>query len=298
MSTKSDRERIERLIAPYRIDDPKSFKLADRDPGSTDGVKHKAAAQTRLAEGVDRLFELQARLAAQEMYGVVVALQALDAAGKDGAIKHVMSGLNPQGVTVSSFKTPSTEELAHDFLWRTTKALPRRGQIGIFNRSHYEEVLVVRVHPDFLDGQRLPPSATKGDIWRRRFREINAWEKTLVDNGFPFVKIFLHLSREEQQRRLVARIDTPEKNWKFSMADVREREHWDDYQAAYDEMLRHTSTNSAPWYVVPADHKWFTRLIVAEVLAATLLDLDPQYPTISDAQRAELAEARDALEAT
>ena len=223
---------------------------------------------------------------------MVVALQALDAAGKDGVIKHVMTGLNPQGVTVHSFKTPSTEELAHHFLWRTTKALPRRGQFGIFNRSHYEEVLVVRVHPEFLAGQHLPPSATKGDIWRRRFREINDWEKTLVDNGFPIVKIFLHLSREEQQRRLVARIDTPEKNWKFSMADVHEREHWDDYQAAYDEMLRHTSTEAAPWYVVPADHKWFTRLIVAEVLAATLLDLDPQYPTISDAQRAELAEAR------
>ena len=257
--TKSDRERIEQLIAPFRVDRPEHFRLADCDPGCD---RRREATRprrsTRLAEGVERLFELQARLAAQETYGVVVALQALDAAGKDGAIKHVMTGLNPQGVTVHSFKTPSTEELAHHFLWRTTKALPRRGQIGIFNRSHYEEVLVVRVHPEFLAGQHLPPAATKGDIWKRRFREINDWERTLVDNGFPIVKVFLHLSKEEQQRRLLARIDTPEKNWKFSMADVHEREHWDDYQAAYEDMLRHTSTEAAPWYVVPADHKWFT----------------------------------------
>ena len=296
MGTKTDRRRIEDLIAPFRVDRPEHFRLAECDPGSTDGVHDKNAAKQRLDEGVDRLFELQAKLAAQETHGVVVALQALDAAGKDGVIKHVMTGLNPQGVTVHSFKTPSTEELAHHFLWRTTLALPRRGQFGIFNRSHYEEVLVVRVHPEFLAGQHLPPSASKGDIWKRRFREINDWERTLVDNGFPIVKVVLHLSREEQRRRLVARIDTPEKNWKFSMADVHEREHWDDYHAAYEDMIRHTSTEAAPWFVVPADHKWFSRLIVAEILTATLLDIDPQYPTITDDQRAALADARRALE--
>src|SRR3954471_21864113 len=296
MGTRADRERIEEVIAPFRVDRPEHFRLADRDPGATDGIRDKTAAQQRLDDGIVELFELQARLAAQETYGLVVALQALDAAGKDGAIKHVMTGLNPQGVSVTSFKTPSSEELAHDFLWRTAKALPRRGQIGIFNRSHYEEVLVVRVHPEFLLGQRLPPSASKGHLWRRRFREINDWERMLVDNGFPIVKIFLHLSKDEQKRRLLARIDTPEKNWKVSMADVHERGHWDDYQDAYDTMIRHTSTKAAPWYVVPADHKWFTRLIVAEVLAATLLDLDPQYPTISEAQRAVLADAHRALE--
>ncbi len=296
MGTKTDRRRIEDLIASFRVDRPEHFRLAECDPGSTDGVHDKAAAKERLDDGVERLFELQAKLAAQETHGVVVALQALDAAGKDGVIKHVMTGLNPQGVTVHSFKTPSTEELAHHFLWRTTLVLPRRGQFGIFNRSHYEEVLVVRVHPEFLAGQHLPPSATKSDIWKRRFREINDWERTLVDNGFPIVKVFLHLSREEQQRRLLDRIDTPDKNWKFSMADVHEREHWDDYHAAYEDMIRHTSTEAAPWYVVPADHKWFSRLIVAEILAATLLDIDPQYPTITDDQRAELADARRALE--
>ena len=230
MGTTSEREHIEQLIAPFRVDRPEHFRLADCDPASTDGVKDKAAAKERLDEGVERLFELQAKLAAQETHGVVIVLQALDAAGKDGVIKHVMTGLNPQGVTVHSFKTPSTEELAHHFLWRTTVALPRRGQFGIFNRSHYEEVLVVRVHPEFLAGQHLPPAAATADIWKRRFREINDWERALVDNGFPMVKVFLHLSREEQKRRLLARIDTPEKNWKFSMADVHERSHWDDYE--------------------------------------------------------------------
>jgi PPK2 family polyphosphate:nucleotide phosphotransferase len=296
MGTKADRARIEKVIAPFRIDRPDEFRLADCDPAATDGIRDKAAAQERLDEGLAELFDLQARLAAAETHGVVVVLQALDAAGKDGAIKHVMTGLNPQGVTVSSFKAPSHEELAHHFLWRTARELPRRGQFGIFNRSHYEEVLVVRVHPEFLAAQHLPH--VKGDIWKRRFREINDWERMLADNGFPMVKIFLHLSKEEQKRRLLDRIDTPEKNWKFSMADVHERSHWDDYQAAYEDMLRHTSTEAAPWYVVPADHKWFTRVIVADVLVATLMDLDPQYPVVSKAQRTELVEAREALEAT
>jgi len=296
MGAKADRARIEKIIAPFRIDRPDEFRLADCDPAATDGIRDKAAAQERLDDGLAELFDLQARLAAAETHGVVVVLQALDAAGKDGAIKHVMTGLNPQGVTVSSFKAPSHDELAHHFLWRTARELPRRGQFGIFNRSHYEEVLVVRVHPEFLAAQHLPH--VKGDIWKRRFREINDWERMLADNGFPMVKIFLHLSKQEQKRRLLDRIDTPEKNWKFSMADVHERSHWDDYQDVYEDMLRHTSTEAAPWYVVPADHKWFTRVIVAEVLVATLMDLDPQYPVVSKAQRSELVEAREALEAT
>ncbi|MGZ4712922.1 MAG: polyphosphate kinase 2 family protein [Acidimicrobiia bacterium] len=298
MGTKSDRSEIERLIAKFRVDDPDHFRLADRDPASTDGVKTKDAAQSRLAAGVERLAELQARLAAQDTYGLLVVLQALDAAGKDGAISHVMTGLNPQGVKVHSFKAPSHEELAHHFLWRTTNALPRRGEIGIFNRSHYEEVLVVRVHPDFLAAQHLPKTATRGDVWKRRFREINDWEQTLVDNGFPVVKLFLHVSKAEQRARLLARIDTPEKNWKFSMDDVHERQHWDDYQRAYEDLIRHTSTPAAPWYVVPADHKWFTRLIVAEAVGAALMDIDPQYPTLGADQLAELVTARTALESS
>ena len=252
----------------------------------------KAELEASCAE-IDREQEL---LWANDRRSLLLVFQAMDAAGKDGTIKHVMSGVNPQGCRVTSFKQPSALELDHDFLWRINRALPERGQIGIFNRSHYEEVLVVRVHPEFLAAQHLPH--VKGDIWKRRFREINDWERMLADNGFPMVKIFLHLSKEEQKRRLLDRIDTPEKNWKFSMADVHERDHWDDYQAAYDDMLRHTSTEEAPWYVVPADHKWFTRVIVAEVLVATLMDLDPQYPIVTKAQRAELTEAREALEAS
>ena len=292
---KSERTAIEDLVSKFRVDDPKRFRLADYDPGSTDGVKSKDAAHTRLAAGVARLATLQARLAAQDTYGLLVVLQALDAAGKDGAIGHVMTGLNPQGVKVHSFKAPSLEELAHPYLWRTSTVLPRRGEIGIFNRSHYEEVLVVRVHPEFLAAQHLP-GADDSDIWKRRFREVNDWERMLVDNGFPVVKLFLHLSRAEQRRRLLSRIDTPEKNWKFSMDDVHERQHWDDYQDAYEDLIRHTSTEDAPWYVVPADHKWFTRLVVAEAVGAALMDIDPQFPTLTKAQLAELATARAALE--
>lgn len=292
-----ERDRIEDLLAPFRIDTPKSFDLSEHDPAGTDGVKSKQAAAARLTDGIERLTDLQTRLAAQQTYGVVLVLQALDAAGKDGAIRHVMTGLNPQGVRVVSFKSPSTEELAHQFLWRTTRDLPRRGEIGIFNRSHYEEVLVVRVHPEFLAGQHLPPKTTTGQLWKRRFREINDWERALVDNGFPIVKIFLHMSKDEQKRRLLSRIDEPSKNWKFSKLDVHERQSWDAYQDAYEDMIRHTSTKAAPWYVVPADHKWFARLVIAEVLAATLLDIDPQYPTMSPQQLTDLAAAREALQA-
>ncbi len=292
-----ERARIDDLLAPFRIDTPKSFDLGQHDPAGTDGVKSRKAAAARLTDGIERLTDLQTRLAAQQTYGVVLVLQALDAAGKDGAIRHVMTGLNPQGVRVVSFKSPSTEELAHHFLWRTTQALPRRGEIGIFNRSHYEEVLVVRVHPEFLAGQHLPPKATTGQLWKRRFRETNDWERALVDNGFPIVKIFLHMSKDEQKQRLLSRIDEPSKNWKFSKLDVHERQSWDAYQDAYEDMIRHTSTKVAPWYVVPADHKWFARLVIAEVLAATLLDIDPHYPTMSPQQLTDLAAARGALEA-
>ena len=298
MATANDeRARIDDLIAPFRIESAKSFNLAMHDPASTDGVKTKKAAAIRLAESIERLTDLQTRLAAQQTYGLVLVLQALDAAGKDGAIRNVMTGLNPQGVRVVSFKAPSTDELAHHFLWRTTRDLPRRGEIGIFNRSHYEEVLVVRVHPEFLAGQHLPPKTATGQLWKRRFREINDWERTLVDNGFPIVKIFLHMSKDEQKRRLLSRIDEPAKNWKFSKLDVHERESWDAYQDAYEDMVRHTSTKAAPWYVVPADHKWFARLVIAEALAATLLDIDPHYPTMSPQQLSDLAAARAALEA-
>ena len=250
-----------------------------------------------LRAGVEVLTEYQARLAAQDTWGVLVCLQAIDAGGKDGTIKHVMSGVNPQGVQVSSFKVPSAEELDHDFLWRYARQLPRRGEIGIFNRSHYEEVLVVRVHPELLDRQRLPEQATGRDIWVRRYREINDWEHYLADNGIRVVKLFLNLSREEQRIRFLKRLDVPEKNWKFSGADVAEREHWSDYQDAFSEMLSHTSTAWAPWFVIPADHKWFARTCVSAVLALTLMDIDPQYPVLDAAKRAELAAAKSVLEA-
>ncbi len=294
-SDQSEEETIDRFLDQFRIDDPKSFRLADRDPGSTDGVRNKKAAAERLEQGVARLSDLQTRLAAQQTYGVILVLQALDAAGKDGAIRHVMTGLNPQGVRVVSFKSPSTEELAHHYLWRIDRDLPRRGEIGIFNRSHYEEVLAVRVHPEFLDAQHLPPSATKG-IWTRRFREINDWERGLVASGFPIVKVFLHMSKDEQRRRLLSRIDEPAKNWKFSALDVKERQSWDEYQDVYEDAIRNTSTKTAPWYVVPADAKWFARLVIAEALAAALIDIDPQFPTLSDEARDALAEQRVQLE--
>ena len=240
------------------------------------------------------LAEYQDRLAAQNIFGVLFCLQAMDAAGKDGTIRHVMSGVNAQGVHVNSFKVPSNEELDHDFLWRYAKALPRRGEIGIFNRSHYEEVLVVRVHPELLGRQHLPAHAHEG-IWKRRYDEINAWEKYLVDNGIAVVKVFLNVSREEQRNRFMERIDHPHKNWKFSTADIAERQHWDAYQAAYSEMLSHTSTPWAPWYVVPADRKWFMRMCAAAILGNALITIDPHYPTVSPEVRLQLAAARAEL---
>jgi PPK2 family polyphosphate:nucleotide phosphotransferase len=250
-----------------------------------------------LRRGVALLADYQARLAAQDTYGVLVCLQSLDAGGKDGTIRHVMSGVNPQGVDVHGFKVPSAEELDHDFLWRYAQRLPARGEIGIFNRSHYEEVLVVRVHPENLERQKLPPESRGAGVWKRRYREINDWERYLTDNGFRIVKLFLNLSKEEQRTRFLKRLDLPEKNWKFSSHDVRERDRWDDYQTAFSEMLSHTSTRWAPWYVIPADRKWFARIAVSVVIAHTLIGIDPQYPVVDDDVRSDLAQVKEELEA-
>ncbi|HEV3055481.1 MAG TPA: polyphosphate kinase 2 family protein [Solirubrobacteraceae bacterium] len=283
------------MIEHFRVPPGSKVKLPrDYDPAyKADWSKEQGLEQ--LQQNIAQLAEYQARLAAQDTTGVLVVLQALDAAGKDGTIRHVMSGVNPQGVVVHSFKVPSAEELSHDYMWRYAQRLPARGQIGIFNRSHYEEVLVVRVHPELLARQKLP--ALRGDVWRRRFREINNWERYLVENGITLVKLFLNLSKEEQRRRFLQRIDRPEKNWKFSAADVREREHWDEYQRAFSEMLTHTSTDYAPWYVIPADRKWFARVAVGAVLVDTLIRIDPQYPEIGGEARDALEMARTELEA-
>ncbi|HWE34504.1 MAG TPA: polyphosphate kinase 2 family protein [Solirubrobacteraceae bacterium] len=286
---------VTELIERFRVPPGSIVELPrDYDPGYQAGwTKQRGVEQLQL--NIAQLSEYQARLAAQDSTGVLVVLQALDAAGKDGTIRHVMSGVNPQGVVVHSFKVPSTEELSHDYLWRYACRLPARGQIGIFNRSHYEEVLVVRAHPELLAHQQLP--ARRGDVWRRRYREINNWERYLADNGIKLVKLFLNLSKEEQRRRFLQRIDRPEKNWKFSAADVREREHWDEYQQAFSEMLTHTSTEWAPWHVIPADRKWFARVAVGAVLVDTLVGIDPQYPEIGGDARAALELARIELEA-
>ncbi|HEY3728506.1 MAG TPA: polyphosphate kinase 2 family protein [Solirubrobacteraceae bacterium] len=291
-------KRLAEFIEPFRVRPGSKVTLGkDFDPAFKAGVKKKKDGVRLLAEGVELLCEYQARLAAQDSYGVLVVLQALDAAGKDGTIRHVMSGVNPQGVAVHSFKVPSTEELDHDFLWRYARRLPARGEIGIFNRSHYEEVLVVRVHPEHLDRQKLPKASKRGSVWKRRYREINDWERYLTDNGFRLVKVFLNLSKEEQRTRFLRRLDLPDHNWKFSGADVRERERWDDYQKAFSEMLSHTSTEWAPWYVIPADRKWFGRLGAAAVLVHTLMEIDPRFPTVSQGQREALLEVKHSLEA-
>jgi PPK2 family polyphosphate:nucleotide phosphotransferase len=291
-------ERIAKFVEPFRVKPGSKVDLAKRfDSASTDGVASKQRAKEIFAEKNDLLAEYQSRLAAQDTYGVLVVLQALDAGGKDGTIKHVMSGVNPQGVSVHSFKVPSAEELDHDYLWRYARRLPARGQIAIFNRSHYEEVLVVRVHRELLERQRLPKAARGKDVWKRRYREINDWERYLTDNGFRVVKLFLNLSKEEQRIRLLRRIDLPDHNWKFSAADVAERDHWDDYQRAFCEMLSNTSTEWAPWHVIPADRKWYARLAAGAVIAKALIDIDPQYPTVTDATRRELQKVKAVLEA-
>ena len=284
---------IAEFITPFRVTPGSTVVLAkDFDPAFKAGIKSKKDGVELLQQGVELLAEYQDRLAAQDTYGVLVVLQALDAAGKDGAIRHVMSGVNPQGVSVHGFKVPSTEELDHDYLWRYAQRLPARGDIGIFNRSHYEEVLVVRVHPEILDRQHMPKASLKGDIWRRRYHEINDWERYLTDQGFRIVKLFLNLSKEEQRRRFLRRVDLADKNWKFSAADAKERGYWDTYQKAFSEMLSHTSTEWAPWYVIPADRKWFARISAAAVIVDTLMRIDPKYPTVGEEQRQALEATR------
>jgi len=280
----------------FRVAHGKRFRLGDVRPGSTGPITSKARAARRLEKGVARLSELQERLYAQDRWALLLIFQAMDAAGKDGAIKHVMSGINPQGCQVYSFKAPSVEELDHDFLWRTTRRLPERGRIGIFNRSYYEEVLVVRVHPELLAHQRVPEDLVTKRVWKERFEDINALEAYLGRNGVMVRKFFLHVSKQEQRERFLSRLDEPAKNWKFSTDDVRERQHWDAYMKAYEDMIRHTATPAAPWYVVPADHKWFARLVVADAIVEALESLDLEFPTVGPDKRKDLAKARAALE--
>jgi PPK2 family polyphosphate:nucleotide phosphotransferase len=283
------------FVEPLRVRPGSKVVLQrDFDPGERFGVAKNDAAEL-LQRGVQLLAEYQDRLAAQGTYGVLVLLQGIDAAGKDSTIRHVMSGVNPQGVRVSSFKVPSAEELDHDYLWRHVRCLPARGEIGIFNRSHYEEVAAVRVHPENLAREKLP--SVPKDIWKQRYRDISNWEQYLTDNGFRLVKLFLNVSKTEQRKRFLKRIDRPEKNWKFSAADVRERRYWDDYQRAYSDMLTHTSTEWAPWHVLPADHKWVTRICAAAAITRALIEIDPQYPVPDEAARRELLQARAELEA-
>jgi len=293
------RKRIKELSERLRVNPGTTVNLPDDyDPGHTDSLGKESGKRATQAveEGVELLAEYQDRLHAQQAHALLVVVQGLDAAGKDSTIKHVMSGVNPQGVEVSAFKTPSAEELSHDFLWRSVQRLPPRGTIGIFNRSHYEEVLVVRVHPEMLEAEHLPKRGGRG-MWKQRYREINDWEHYLVDNGTHIVKLFLNVSWEEQRERFLARIDDLEKNWKFTAADVRERAHWDDYQQAYAEMLSSTSTEWAPWHVIPGDHKWFERIAAAAVIVNALIEINPQYPTVAPPVRKELEAARSELEA-
>jgi PPK2 family polyphosphate:nucleotide phosphotransferase len=285
-----------KLIEHLRVAPGKKVDLArDYDCGFKAGWARKRDGKQLLELGVTMLTEYQERLAAEGAQALLVVLQGIDAAGKDGTIRHVMSGVNPQGVTVRSFKVPSDEELRHDFLWRYQCALPGRGQIGLFNRSHYEDVLVVRVHPDLLDRRTRQGSGRPEELWVRRYEDINAWERHLTGNGYKVVKLFLNLSKEEQRTRFLKRIDLAEKNWKLSPADVREREHWDDYQHAFSQMLSHTSTEWAPWHVIPADRKWFARIAVGAVIVQALTELDPQYPSLTNEDRTALGEARATL---
>jgi PPK2 family polyphosphate:nucleotide phosphotransferase len=290
-------KRARKLAAPFRITHGKGFRLKDVDPGDTlrFGSEDKPRAKQALATGVEALAELQDRLYAQDRWAVLLEFQAMDAAGKDGAIKHVMSGVNPQGCQVYSFKAPSPEDLDHDYLWRCMKRLPERGRIGIFNRSYYEEVLVVRVHPDLLAKQKLPRELVTKHVWTERYEDIRNVERYLTRNGVVIRKFFLHVSKKEQQRRFLERIETPEKNWKFSAADARERTFWREYMAAYEDVIRHTATPWAPWYVVPADNKWFTRVVVAAAAIDALASLDLKLPPVGPERRKELAEARAVL---
>ena len=286
------------LLKPFRVTDGSKFRLDRVDPGDTCGLKSefKDEAPELLARGIKRLNELQERLYAQDRWAVLLIFQAMDAAGKDSTVKHVMSGVDPQGVDVWAFKQPSPEELDHDFMWRCLRRLPERGHIGIFNRSYYEEVLVVRVHPDILGAQKLPPELMTKNIWDERFQDIRAFERYLARNGTVIRKFFLHVSKTEQRKRFLERIDEPAKNWKFELNDVHERQHWKEYMRAYEDAIRETATEHAPWFVVPADHKWFTRMVVAAVVVEALEELDLHFPKVTTKQRAELGAARRMLE--
>ena len=297
MKTKEVIEAARKLSKPYRITNGKKFRLKDVDPGDTGDLKSedKPRAKEALQNGVEALADLQDVLYAQDRWSLLLVFQAMDAAGKDGTIKHVMSGINPQGCQVSSFKAPTSADLDHDFMWRCVKELPERGRIGIFNRSYYEETLVVRVHPEFLAGQKLPEECVTKHIWDDRFEDIRNFERYLTRNGTIVRKFFLHVSKEEQQKRFLERLDNPDKNWKFSANDAKERGYWKDYMKAYEETIRETATEDSPWYVVPADNKWFTRVVVAAAVIDTLASLDLKYPKVSEAKRKELTAARVAL---
>jgi PPK2 family polyphosphate:nucleotide phosphotransferase len=288
-----DEKRIKELAECYVVDGGKDFKLKHHDPTDTNGLgsEFKSQAQNLLQQSTQMMAKYQDMLYAQDRWALLLIFQAMDAAGKDGTIKHVMSGVNPQGCQVYSFKTPSAMELDHDFMWRTNMCLPERGNIGIFNRSYYEEVLVVRVHKGILHSQKVPEELVGKKIWKERFEDINSSELHLARNGTIVRKFFLHVSKEEQKKRFLRRLEEPERNWKFSAADVRERQHWDEYQDAYEDMIAHTATKHAPWIVVPADNKWFTRLVVSSVIVNTLQGLNLSYPKVSDAMKKELAAA-------
>ena len=297
MKIKDMLKKARKFSAPYRVTDGDKFRLRDIDPADTRHLdsEDKPRAREVLAGGVEVLAELQDMLYAQDKWAVLLIFQAMDAAGKDGAIKHVMSGVNPQGCQVYSFKAPTSDDLDHDYLWRCQKCLPERGRIGIFNRSYYEETLVVRVHPEYLTKQKLPPELVTKDIWKDRFRDIRGFERYLARNGVAICKFFLHVSKKEQKRRFLERLETPEKHWKFSSADLAERGFWDEYQDAYEDMIQNTATKDAPWYIVPADNKWFTRLVVAAAVIDTMASLGLHYPKVDEAKLKEFAAAKRSL---
>jgi PPK2 family polyphosphate:nucleotide phosphotransferase len=284
-----------KFAKPFRVEHGKKFRLKDHDPADTAKLHSQERAGELLAKGIARMAELQDKLYAQDRWGLLLIFQAMDAAGKDSVIKHVMSGVNPQGCQIYSFKTPSTEELNHDYLWRNVKCLPERGRIGIFNRSYYEEVLVVRVHPELLANEKMPPALVTKSIWDDRFQDICSWERYLTHNGFVIRKFFLNVSKKEQKKRFLARLQQPEKNWKFSAADLHERERWDDYMNAYEHLIANTATPHSPWFVIPADNKWFTRLAVAAAIVDTLEDLDLSYPKLDPQKEKELEAAKKTL---
>jgi PPK2 family polyphosphate:nucleotide phosphotransferase len=285
----------ERITSRFCVTDGKKFRLKDFDPADTNGFRSKKAAESMLERIGPIVAEMQERLYAQDVWALLLIFQGMDAAGKDGSIKHVMSGVNPQGCDVHAFKTPSSEELDHDFLWREHKVMPSRGKIGIFNRSYYEEVLVVRVHPQLLKAEKLPDELITKHIWEDRYEDINAFEKFLTRNGVVIRKFFLHISKQEQKKRFLERLEDPKKNWKFSMDDIKERKFWDDYQDAYQDVVQNTATKRAPWYVIPADNKWYARLVIASAIIEALNGLDLQFPDVDKQKKKELQEIREAL---